>query len=229
MTDPLLPAVLHTIDDCELDVADFDMFLRSMAMDLDRHRVRDLRRPARLHGGLGGGHRHDDAADPGRRPGGDPAVARESARQLGLAFQLTNFIRDVAEDLDRGRVYLPAEDLGRFGVTPRVLRADASAGARRRRRCDELVAYECERAREHYGRRCPGSRLLEPRSRVCIRAAYLLYGGILDEVDRNGCDVLARRAGAYQAPAARAGRRGRRRKRRTDSYQRRSSGRIRLA
>ena len=62
----------------------------------------------------------------GLSAGADPVVARRSARQLGFAFQLTNFIRDVGEDLERGRIYLPEEDLDRFGVTPQRL-------ARRRR------------------------------------------------------------------------------------------------
>ena len=60
----------------------------------------------------------------------DPAAAREPARQLGLAFQLTNFIRDVAEDLDRGRIYLPDEDLAQFGVTREdLVEARAAAAA----------------------------------------------------------------------------------------------------
>ncbi len=68
-------------------------------------------------------------------PGADVATAHAAARELGYAFQLTNFIRDIREDLDRGRVYLPGEDLAQFGVT----RGDAPHGrgaeARPRRRC----------------------------------------------------------------------------------------------
>ena len=111
----------------------------------------------------------------------DPAAAREPARQLGLAFQLTNFIRDVAEDLDRGRIYLPAEDLagsGSAGPTwpPRAGHA---------RRSEQLIAYEVEpgpgalRAPPR-----PASPLLDPASQACIRTAFHLYGGILDEVER---------------------------------------------
>ena len=82
------PAVLHTIAVFDLDRDDFASFLRSMAMDLTVTSYADLRRPARLHGGLGGGDRHDDAADPGqRRPGrgpgaGPPARPRLPAHQL---------------------------------------------------------------------------------------------------------------------------------------------------
>ena len=86
--DPLLPAVLHTIAVFDLDRDDFASFLKSMAMDLTVTVVPDLRPPARLHGGLGGGHRHHDAADPGQlRPGGRPR-AGPAARLRLPAHQL---------------------------------------------------------------------------------------------------------------------------------------------
>jgi phytoene synthase len=123
----------------------------------------------------------------------DPVAAREPARQLGLAFQLTNFIRDVAEDLDRGRLYLPREDLAFFGVS----RRDLVEAAARRAATDAIKAaieYEVRRARAHYAAAAPGVELLAPGSRACIRTAYHLYGGILDEIERADYDVFARRA-----------------------------------
>ena len=118
----------------------------------------------------------------------DPPAAAEHARQLGLAFQLTNFIRDIGEDLERGRVYLPAEDLERFGVG----RADLAA-AQASPAVAELLAFEVERARAHYRAAEPGIELLAPSSQPCIRVAFDLYGGILDEVERAGYQVLASR------------------------------------
>jgi phytoene synthase len=118
----------------------------------------------------------------------DPPAAREHARQLGLAFQLTNFIRDIGEDLERGRVYLPTADLERFGVG----RADLAA-ASASPQVAELLAFEVERARAHYRAAEPGIELLAPSSQPCIRVAFDLYGGILDEVERAGYQVLARR------------------------------------
>jgi phytoene synthase len=193
VTDPLLPAVLHTIQAYGLDPADFDRFLESMTMDLDvtaYPTYDDLL-----------GYMEGSAAVIGTmmlpilgvRPGGDPAVARESARQLGLAFQLTNVIRDVAEDLERGRVYLPEADLDRFGVDRGRLAADARAG-QTSTPVRALVRFECARALTHYRAALPGLALLEPRSRLCIRAAFLLYGGILDEIGRAGYDVMRSRA-----------------------------------
>ena len=118
----------------------------------------------------------------------DPPAAREHARQLGLAFQLTNFIRDVAEDHARGRVYLPAEDLERFGVRREDLGAAPAGPAVR-----ELLAFEIGRARAHYAAAEPGIELLAPSSRPCIRVAFDLYSAILDEVERAGYQVLDRR------------------------------------
>ncbi|ROT33803.1 phytoene/squalene synthase family protein [Micromonospora sp. HM5-17] len=188
--DPLLPAVLHTIAVFDLDREDFAAFLRSMAMDLT---VTDYPSYADLLDYMAG-----SAAAIGTMMlpilgSTDPAAAREPARQLGFAFQLTNFIRDVAEDLGRGRVYLPAADLAEFGVT----RADLVEAASRRAATPpirRLIAYEVARARAHYAAAAPGIALLAPRSQACIRAAYVLYGGILDEVVAAGYDVFARRA-----------------------------------
>jgi 15-cis-phytoene synthase len=188
--DPLLPAVLHTIEVFDIDRADFATFLRSMAMDLTVTRYATY---ADLLSYMDG-----SAAVIGTMMlpilgSADPAAAREPARQLGLAFQLTNFIRDVAEDLDRGRVYLPRADLDRFGVTPDDLAAAAAAG-RAGAAVKELVAFEIQRARKHYAAAAAGIPLLEPSSQACIRAAYCVYGAILVEIERQDYDVFARRA-----------------------------------
>jgi phytoene synthase len=188
--DPLLPAVLHTIAVFDLDRDDFAAFLESMAMDLT---VTGYRNYADLLAYMAG-----SAAAIGTMMlpilgSSDLAAAREPARQLGLAFQLTNFIRDVAEDLGRGRLYLPREDLDRFGVTQRDL-VSAAARGRATGPIKELIAYEVERARAHYAAAAPGVPLLAPASQACIRTAYHLYGGILDEVARADHDVFLRRA-----------------------------------
>jgi phytoene synthase len=116
--------------------------------------------------------------------GRDDAVG--PARDLGLAFQLTNFLRDVAEDLDRGRVYLPLEDLDRFGADPA------------RRRADEpwrrLAAFEIDRCRALYRSADEGLALLPPASARCVGTARVLYAGILDRIERAGYDVFGRRA-----------------------------------
>jgi 15-cis-phytoene synthase len=183
--DPVLPAVLHTVRAFDLDVADFEKFLDSMAMDLhtDGYATYDD-----LLAYMEGSAAVIGTMMAPILESADPPAAREHARQLGLAFQLTNFIRDIGEDLDRGRVYLPAEDLERFGVG----RADLAA-AQASPAVTELLAFEIERARAHYRAAEPGIELLVPSSRPCIRVAFDLYGGILDEVERAGYQVLAAR------------------------------------
>ena len=118
----------------------------------------------------------------------DLAQAREPARQLGYAFQLTNFIRDVGEDCARGRIYLPQKDLSELGVRPEDLHAGIATGPVR-----ELIAFEVERARGHYALAAPGIPMLTPTSQACIRTAFRLYGEILVEVERAGYDVFRRR------------------------------------
>lgn len=184
--DPVLPAVLHTIELFDLDLADFTAFLHSMAMDLT---VTEYETYDDLLGYMDG----SAAAIGGMMlpvlGAADRTTARHPARQLGYAFQLTNFIRDVREDLDRGRVYLPAKDLVDADVCVSDLRAGVVTAPVRR-----LIAGQVQRARELYAQAAAGIPMLEPRSQACIRVAYRLYGGILDEVVRAGYDVFSGRA-----------------------------------
>jgi 15-cis-phytoene synthase len=151
------------------------------------------------------------------------AEAEPPAAALGVAFQITNFLRDVGEDLDRGRVYLPAAELAAFGVDRELL-----TWCRRTRRADPRVrralAYLVAHTRAVYRRAEPGVGMLEPVSRACVACAFELYRGILDEIEAAGYHVLhqrvavpARRRAAVAVPglamalAARATARGLRR------------------
>ena len=124
----------------------------------------------------------------GTAPGVTRVEAAPYAIALGEAFQLTNFLRDVAEDADRGRVYLPADLMAAHGVTRSQLAErrfdDRFAGLMR-----EMVAI----VRRRYDDAAPGIRLLARESRACVRAAVDLYGGILTEIERAGYRVLDRR------------------------------------
>jgi 15-cis-phytoene synthase len=117
------------------------------------------------------------------------AAAYEPAEKLGVAFQLANFIRDVGEDLDRGRVYLPQDELAQFGVDREMLEA--------RKLTPEITAalkYQIERVRQLQRQASPGILQLEPSSRPCIEAASELYCGIVDEVEAIGYDIFNKRA-----------------------------------
>jgi phytoene synthase len=180
--DPVLKAVVHTVRAFDIDPGCFERFLRSMAMDLT---VGSYTTWSALLGYMDG-----SAAVIGEMmlPILEPLSpdALEPARDLGNAFQLTNFLRDVAEDLDRGRIYLPQQDLHRFGADPS--RRTVDAGWR------ELMAFEIERARALYRSADRGVALLPPASARCIRAARTLYSEILDRIEAAGYDVFTHRA-----------------------------------
>lgn len=196
--DPVMQAVLHTIAVFDLDLADFESFLASMAMDLTRTEYADyddlltyMEGSAAVIGTMMLPILLADEVPPARM-GPALVTAREPARQLGLAFQLTNFVRDLHEDAVRGRVYLPREDLERFGVRIEdLLSTSAGCGVR------DLVAFEVARARAHYRAAQGGLAVLPPSSRRCIRLAASVYGAILTEVEAVGYDVLA---GRVQVP-----------------------------
>ena len=115
--------------------------------------------------------------------------ALDAAKNLGVAFQLANFIRDVGEDLERGRVYLPLDELAEHGVTREMLEA--------RILTPEIISalkFQIERVRELQRKAAPGILLLDKTSQPCIRAASELYCGIVDEVEKIGYDVFNKRA-----------------------------------
>ncbi|MYS37546.1 phytoene synthase [Streptomyces sp. KhCrAH-43] len=119
--------------------------------------------------------------------------AEPHAAALGVAFQLTNFMRDVGEDLDRGRVYLPGDLLASHGVDRALLEWSRRTGRGDSRIRAALVAAAAM-TREVYRTAEPGIAMLDPRVRPCIRAAYTLYGGILDVIAEQDYRVLHRRA-----------------------------------
>ena len=183
--DPILKAVVHTVGALGIDHDDLRAFLRSMAMDLTVTRYPTYRD---LHGYV-----HGSAAVIGSMMlpvlGATHPDARDRAMDLGIAFQLTNFLRDVAEDWDRNRIYLPLEDLERFGVSEWHFRSRQVGPGMRR-----LLAFEAVRTRQLYVRAEEGWALLPPYSRACIRIAHRLYREILDRIEACDWQVFSHRA-----------------------------------
>ena len=180
--DPVLKAVVHTVKAFSIDPDCFRRFLRSMTMDLTvatYDTFDDL-----LQYMDGSAAVIGEMMLPILEPSSPAAVPH--ARDLGIAFQLTNFLRDVSEDLDRGRVYLPQEDVRRFGASPPERRVSAS--------WRELMRYEIARTREYYASADLGIPYLPPPSARCIRAARRLYSAILDQIEASDYDVFTRRA-----------------------------------
>ncbi|WP_433869475.1 phytoene/squalene synthase family protein [Saccharopolyspora sp. CA-218241] len=189
--DPVLAAVVDTARRYGLRRELFEDFLHSMGMDLtvtdypDRAALdRYVRGSAEVIGLL-------------VLPVLGTAVPRPEAAPfaaaLGKAFQLTNFLRDVAEDLDRGRVYLPADELAAHGVD-----RDLLLWCRRHRRTEPRVrralAEQHARTRDIYRFAGAGIAMLDPVSRPCVETARTLYALILDRIEEADFAVFANRA-----------------------------------
>jgi len=192
--DPLRRAVLDTIGRWQLSHDLFVDFLDSMRMDLvitEYPSFDDLSRYMWGSAAVIGLQMLPILGREDERTGWD--LLRQPAIDLGLAFQLTNFLRDVAEDLDRGRIYLPQESLDRFRVDRSALRQARIAGTASEP-IRELIAFELARARQLYRSARPGIDLVRRSSRDCLLTAWTLYGGILDEIEKLEYDVFNRRA-----------------------------------
>lgn len=113
---------------------------------------------------------------------------RRYAEELGIALQLTNIVRDVAADLRRGRIYLPLEDLERFGVTPDDLRRGVVTPA-----VAGLMQFECDRARRYYQRAAAALPPVDSRSLVAAEIMGAIYFEILTRIEDAGYDVFSAR------------------------------------
>jgi phytoene synthase len=198
---PVSLAMTHTMRRWHIPRAHVEAFLESMRMDID---VTGYATYADLET-----YMYGSASVIGLQmlPILEPVApeAASRARALGEAFQMSNFIRDVGEDLGRGRVYLPQEDLDLFGVTREILARGVVTPSVR-----ELLRFEIERTRALYAFAEPGIDMLHPTSRDCVRTAFTLYGGILDAVEAAHYQVLTQRVSvplvrrlAVALPAAR--------------------------
>lgn len=180
---PLAPAFADAVRRFRIPRENFDEAIAGAEMDLEARRYHtfgDLRvycyRAASVVGRICihvFGHR------------GDRALAL--ADELGVAFQLTNILRDLREDAQRGRIYLPSEDLERFGVEESDLLAPRPTERLRR-----LLAFEAERARELYESSAPLDSMVDHTSRRSLAGMRAMYRAILAKIERLDYDVLSR-------------------------------------
>ena len=195
-TDPVMAAVIDTATRYRLAPQLFASFLASMRMDLT---VSDYPTRAELDRYV-----HGSAEVIGVQvlpilgTVGDPAEAAPYAAALGKAFQLTNFLRDIAEDLDRGRVYMPADELAAYGVNRDLLTWCRERGCLDSRVRAALAAQH-EHARKVYRFATTGIELLHPVSRSCVTTALVLYSEILDRIEANDYQVFRRRVTVPQS------------------------------
>ncbi|MEU5834011.1 phytoene/squalene synthase family protein [Streptomyces diacarni] len=187
---PVLAALAHTAARYRIDPAYFTAFMRSMRMDLD---TADYPTWEALRS-----YMYGSAAVIGLQllPILGTTVPRREAAphaaSLGVAFQLTNFLRDVGEDLDRGRIYLPADLLAAHGVDRPLLnwcRRTGHTDMRVRAALREMIGL----TRGIYRHAARGIRLLDPASRPCVHTAFVLYSAILARIEAADCAIIARR------------------------------------
>ena len=117
----------------------------------------------------------------------DP-IAKDHAIDLGLAMQLTNIARDVQEDFDLGRIYLPQDEMARFGYSEEDLRAGIVNDEFR-----SLMRFQAQRARDYFRSGFELLPYLSPRSRACPAVLGQLYSKLLEQIEASGYDVLLRR------------------------------------
>ncbi|MEV8379250.1 phytoene/squalene synthase family protein [Kribbella sp. NPDC056861] len=189
--DPILAAVIDTAHRYTITNDLFNDFLASMRMDLfttsypDRAALEIYTRGSAEVIGL--------QVLPVLGTVSSRAEAAPAAAALGLAFQLTNFLRDVAEDFERGRVYLPADELDSYDVDSELLGWCVSH-RRTEPRVTRALTDQIATTRQIYRRAERGIAMLSPISRPCVRAAFVLYSEILNRIEAADYDVFSRRA-----------------------------------
>ncbi|SIS20685.1 phytoene/squalene synthase family protein [Williamsia sterculiae] len=197
VTDPGLDALVDTIDTFAIPHHHFRAFLRSMRMDapsdpLFRNRYHNQDELAEYMYGSAAVIGLQLLPVLGTTTGGSLTEAGRAAASLGVAFQLTNFIRDVGDDLNRDRVYLPLDDLAAFGVDEEMLWACRRTG-RSTPELQRALAHQIAVTRAEYRRAETGIALLAPRSRPAIRTAFELYRDILAEVEAADFHIMRTR------------------------------------
>ena len=120
--------------------------------------------------------------------GFDTRSALPLAEKCGIAFQLTNILRDVREDAELGRIYFPMEDLRRFDVSEEDLRSGKKTEA-----FLKLMRFEAGRARAYYNESAPLLDLIHPRSRSSLWALISIYSRLLERIEATNYDVFTRR------------------------------------
>ena len=186
--DPIGIALVDTVKKFDISSSYFEAFLHSMAMDLEVTEYENF--DALME------YVYGSAAVIGLQmlpvlgfQSQRESEARAAAENLGIAFQLANFIRDVGEDLERGRIYLPLDELKRFEITRSELEQRVITP-----NLIEALKYQIARVRRLQNHASSGIKFLEPESQPCIEAASELYCGIVDEVEKIDFQVFAKRA-----------------------------------
>jgi len=189
--EPVLVAVEDTVRRYAIPMSPFEDFLASMQMDLDVTDYPD--RTALNHYMRGSAEAIGLQMLPILGTVTDADEAAPYAAALGRAFQLTNFLRDIDEDLMRGRIYLPADELAVYGVD-RELMLWCHMHRHTDARVRAALAAQHQMTRDTYRFAADGIALLAPRSRPCVATALTLYSEILDRIEDSDFSVFSHRA-----------------------------------
>ena len=181
---PIWPAFHDTVERCNLPREYFDELIEGVGSDLVPRRPRSFDELYR--------YCYQVASVVGmtcvRIWGSDSPEALRLAEKCGVAFQLTNILRDIPEDARLGRVYLPEEDLQRFGLAAEDILSGRPGG-----RFEELMAFEWARANRYYVEAEPLLGLVDPAARLPLWVMISIYHGILRRIRNRRYDVYSRR------------------------------------
>ena len=182
-SDPLAPAIEDTIERFGVPLEHFEELIRGMEMDLHNQRYQTFEELYR--------YCYRAAAAVGLlciEIFGYQGEPSEHAEALGIAMQLTNILRDISEDMTRGRIYLPLEDLDRFGYSPEELERNELNPAFK-----SMMKFQVERARSYFDKAEPLFPLIDAETRYCPVLLKRLYTKILDKIENQDYDIFSRR------------------------------------
>ena len=183
-SDPVLPAFHDTVSRCRIPSRYFYEMIEGVTSDLKPRRFETFEQLYR--------YCYLVASTVGLTTihvfGFDSPDALVLAEKCGIAFQLTNILRDIGEDAGNGRIYLPAEDLAEFRVSEDDIRARL-----RTPEFIDLMDFEANRARQYYKESRPLIDLVHTRSRASLRTLISIYSELLDRIERSNYDVFTRR------------------------------------
>ena len=187
--DQIGKALVDTVRRFDIPIQHFQAFLHSMTMDLTITEYQEYEDLQEYVYGSAAVIGLQMVPVLGREKGSSIDKVNSAAEKLGVAFQLANFIRDVGEDLDRGRVYLPIAELQSHGVTREMLEDKVLTP-----QIKSALKEQIERVRRLQRESASGIKMLSIQSRACIQAASELYCGIVDEVEKIDYQIFSKRA-----------------------------------
>ncbi|MDH3494183.1 MAG: phytoene/squalene synthase family protein [Acidobacteriota bacterium] len=181
-SDPVMAAIVYVFDKYEIPVETGEAFLRSMFMDMEKSTYADYEELEE--------YMYGSAAVIGlmvtRIVGFQSEKAFPYAEKLGHAFQLTNFLRDIRQDCDDlGRIYMPLDEMKEAGLAPANIKARIYD-----QRFVDFMKSQIARNREVYREALPGIRLLKWRGRLAVKISFVLYKGILEEIEHADYDIF---------------------------------------